>query len=104
LAVLATSNPLFVHGASPTDQTNTTTPPNVPVTRLKIIEAHGISIFYREAGLAEGSVLLLLQGYFILHMTSAFLSRWNGLVGCYGNRALFLPGLPKTINSTIDPK
>ena len=36
---------------------------NVPTTRLKIVEADEIKIFYREVGPADGSVLLLLHGY-----------------------------------------
>ena len=36
---------------------------NIPTTQLKIVEADGIKIFYREAGPADGPVLLLLHGY-----------------------------------------
>ena len=61
LAVLATSRPVF----TPATSANQTTmnPPNIPTTQLKIVEADGIKIFYREAGPADGPVLLLLHGY-----------------------------------------
>ena len=36
---------------------------NIPTTQLKTVEADGIKIFYREAGPADGPVLLLLHGY-----------------------------------------
>src|SRR6201987_4327342 len=36
---------------------------NLPTTQLKIVEADGIKIFYREAGPDDGPVLLLLHGY-----------------------------------------
>ena len=38
-------------------------PPNIPTTQLKIVEADGLQIFYREAGPADGPVLLLLHGF-----------------------------------------
>ena len=38
-------------------------PPNIPTTQLKIVEADGLKIFYREAGPADGPVLLLLHGF-----------------------------------------
>jgi pimeloyl-ACP methyl ester carboxylesterase len=37
-------------------------PPNIPTTQLKIVEADGIKIFYRQAGPVDGPVLLLLHG------------------------------------------
>jgi pimeloyl-ACP methyl ester carboxylesterase len=63
LALLATSSPLFAHPTSPADQTTTMNTSNLPITELKIVEADGIKIFYREAGPADGPVLLLLHGY-----------------------------------------
>ena len=63
LAVLAASRPVFAHATSSADRTTTMKTANVPTTRLKIVEADGINIFYREAGPADGSVLLLLHGY-----------------------------------------
>ena len=63
LAVLAASRPVFAHATSSADRTTTMNTTNVPTTRLKIVEADGIKIFYREAGPADGSVLLLLHGY-----------------------------------------
>ena len=36
---------------------------NIPTTQLKTVKADGIKIFYREAGPADGPVLLLLHGY-----------------------------------------
>src|ERR1700756_754878 len=62
LALLATSRPVFTHATSSTDQT-TMNPPNIPTTQLKIVEADGLKIFYREAGPADGPVLLLLHGF-----------------------------------------
>jgi pimeloyl-ACP methyl ester carboxylesterase len=37
--------------------------PNIPTTQLKIVEADGLKIFYREAGPTDGPVLLLLHGF-----------------------------------------
>jgi pimeloyl-ACP methyl ester carboxylesterase len=62
LALLATSRPVFTQATSSTDQT-TMNPPNIPTTQLKIVEADGLKIFYREAGPADGPVLLLLHGF-----------------------------------------
>ena len=61
LAVLAMSRPVFTHATSANQ--NTMNPPNIPTTQLKIVEADGLNIFYREAGPADGPVLLLLHGF-----------------------------------------
>jgi pimeloyl-ACP methyl ester carboxylesterase len=45
-----------------TEQTTMNTS-NVPTISLRTVEADGIKIFYREAGPADGPVLLLLHGY-----------------------------------------
>ena len=36
---------------------------NIPTIKLQTVDADGIKIFYREAGPADGPVLLLLHGY-----------------------------------------
>jgi hypothetical protein len=37
--------------------------PNIPLTSHHRIEADGVTVFYREAGLADAPVVLLLHGF-----------------------------------------
>ncbi|HTD16722.1 MAG TPA: alpha/beta hydrolase [Chthoniobacterales bacterium] len=62
LVALAASSPLFTHATSFGDQT-IMNQANIPTTQLKTVEADGLKIFYREAGPADGPVLLLLHGF-----------------------------------------
>ena len=62
LAALATSSPLFAETSSSADQIAMNTS-NIPTIKLQTVDADGIKIFYREAGPADGPVLLLLHGY-----------------------------------------
>jgi len=62
LAVLATPRSLFARPIASPNQTKMNTS-NIPNIQLKTVEADGIKIFYREAGPADGPVLLLLHGY-----------------------------------------
>jgi pimeloyl-ACP methyl ester carboxylesterase len=62
LAALSTSSPLFAETSSSADQIAMNTS-NIPTIKLQTVDADGIKIFYREAGPADGPVLLLLHGY-----------------------------------------
>jgi pimeloyl-ACP methyl ester carboxylesterase len=53
----------FNHQADILKEKSTTDIPNIPMTYHHRIEADGVQVFYREAGPADASVILLLHGF-----------------------------------------
>jgi pimeloyl-ACP methyl ester carboxylesterase len=56
-AVLATANTPISAAVPASSQ------PDIPVTRIRRVQADGVDVFYREAGSAEAPVILLLHGF-----------------------------------------